>query len=121
MAKIRTLSSHNTDAVDLGAHSLKPSSIEGNQTEAAISVWVGGTDNRIDTGLWECTAGAFTAERIGYTEICTILSGRVTIEVEGEAPEEFGPGDLMVMPSGWMGVWRVHEPLRKHYTKIDDA
>lgn len=118
---IRTHSVHHTGATDLGAHSPKPSSIEGDQTEAFVSVWTGGARSEIDTGLWECTPGVFTAERIGYTEICTILSGRVTIEVEGEVPEEFGPGDVMVMPSGWVGVWRVHEPLRKHYTKIDDA
>lgn len=120
MITIHTLSSHNTADADLGAHAAKATSIEGNQTEAAVSVWVGGTGDKIDTGLWECTAGVFTAERIGYTEICTILSGRVTLEVEGAEPEEFGPGDIMVMPSGWKGVWRVHEPLRKHYTTIND-
>ena len=84
------------------------------------SVWVGGIGDKIDTGLWECTSGVFTAERNGYTEICTILTGRVTIEVEGDEPEEFGPGDVMVIPSGWKGTWRVHEPLRKHYTTIND-
>lgn len=120
MTSINTHSAHGTAATDLGPHTAKPTSIEGEQTEATLSVWVGGTGGKIDTGLWECTPGVFTAERNGYTEICTILSGRVTLEVEGAEPEEFGPGDIMVMPSGWKGVWRVHEPLRKHYTTIDD-
>lgn len=117
MSTIFTHALHNTAAVDLGPHAPKPTSIEGDQTEAGLQVWA--TD-RIDTGLWECTPGVFTATRIGYTEICTILSGRVTLEVEGQDPEEFGPGDVMVMPSGWEGVWHVHEPLRKHYTIIND-
>lgn len=117
---IRTHSIHRTTEADLGPHEPKPTSIEGGQTEAALSVWSGGTGGRIDTGLWECTPGVFTAERNGYTEICTIIFGRVTLEVEGAEPEEFGPGDVMVMPSGWKGVWRVHEPLRKHYTTIED-
>ncbi|WP_449283085.1 cupin domain-containing protein [Leucobacter sp.] len=114
---IPTHAAHGTAAADLGAHAPKPTATTPGLTEAAASTWSNG---RIDTGLWECTPGDFTAERNGYTEICTILSGRVTIEVDGQDPEEFGPGDVMVMPSGWKGVWRVHEPLRKHYTTIDD-
>ncbi|MBL3699818.1 cupin domain-containing protein [Leucobacter luti] len=120
MTTIPTLSVHHTAAADLGPHAAKPTATTAGMTEAAVSVWTGGSQNRIDTGLWECTVGDFTATRVGYTEICTILSGRVTIEVAGEAPEEFGPGDVMVMPSGWAGTWRVHEPLRKHYTTIQD-
>lgn len=112
-----TYAAHDTAALDLGPHTAKPTSIEGEQTEASLTVW---QDGKIDTGLWECTPGVFTAERNGYTEICTILSGRVVLEVEGKDPEEFGPGDVMVMPSGWKGIWRVLEPLRKHYTTIDD-
>ncbi|WP_053385485.1 cupin domain-containing protein [Leucobacter celer] len=114
---IRTHAAHDTAAADLGAHASKPTATTEGLTEASVSTWSNG---RVDTGLWECTPGEFTAERNGYTEICTILSGRVAIEVEGQEPEEFGPGDVMVMPSGWKGVWRVHEPLRKHYTTIDD-
>lgn len=120
MTAILTYAGHDTSTRDLGPHVAKPTSIEGAQTEASFSVWSGGTDGKVDTGLWECTPGTFTAERIGYTEICTILMGRVTIEVEGEEPREFGPGDIMVMPSGWRGAWRVPVPLRKHYTIIED-
>lgn len=108
---------HDTSSADLGEAMPKPTAITSGLTEASRSIW---TDGRIDTGLWECGSGDFTAERNGYTEICTILSGRVTIEVEGQEPEQFGPGDVMVMPSGWKGVWRVLEPLRKHYTTIED-
>lgn len=106
-----------TLAIGLGPHAAKPTSIEGNQTEAALGLWQNG---KVDTGLWECTPGVFTAERNGYTEICTILEGRVVIEVDGQAPQEYGPGDIFVQPSGWKGVWRVLEPVRKHYTIIDD-
>ncbi|WP_053352163.1 cupin domain-containing protein [Leucobacter musarum] len=114
---VRTLAAHDTGAIALGEHAPKPTAITAGQTEAFLDVW---TEGRISTGLWECTPGDFTAERLGYSEVCTILSGRVTVEVAGSEPEEFGPGDVMVMPSGWAGVWRVHEPLRKHFTTIDD-
>jgi uncharacterized cupin superfamily protein len=39
---------------------------------------------------------------------------------DGDGPITYGPGDIMVMPSGWSGVWDVHEPLRKHFTIIND-
>lgn len=118
MTATATIAAHGTAAADLGAHAPKPTALTPGQTEASATVWSG---DSVETGLWECTPGAFTARRDGYTEICTILSGRVTIEVENRLPEEFGPGDVMVMPSGWTGVWRVHEPLRKHFTIIEDA
>ncbi|MBK0420122.1 DUF861 domain-containing protein [Leucobacter sp. CSA1] len=117
MGETSTHSLHDTLAADLGAHAPKPTATTPDLTEAARSVW---SDDRIDTGLWECTPGSFAATREGYTEICTILAGRVTLEVDGAEPEEFGPGDVMVTPSGWRGTWIVHEPLRKHYTIVKD-
>ena len=117
MSEILTHAVHDTANADLGAHQPKPTAVTEGLTEASATAYQAG---RIATGLWECTPGTFTARRDGYTEICTILSGRVTIEVEGQDPEEFGPGDVMVMPSGWEGSWVVHEPLRKHFTTIDD-
>ena len=114
---IQTYAEHNTSDVTVGEHAPKPTAITEGLTEASRTVWAEG---KIDTGLWESTAGTFSAERIGYTEICTILSGRVTVEVDGEKSQEFGPGDIMVMPSGWKGLWHVHEPVRKHYTIIND-
>lgn len=115
--RIPTIAAHGTDSLDLGPHAPKPTALTEGLTEAGLAVWGHGP---IETGLWECLPGDFTAFRDGYTEICTILSGRVTVEADGEAPAEFGPGDIMVMPSGWRGVWRVHEPLRKHYTTVTD-
>ncbi len=114
---IRTYSIHDAASAAIGPHTPKPTSITEGQTEAALTLWA---HERIDTGIWECTPGSFTAERNGYTEICTILSGSVTLEVEGQQPERLQAGDVFVMPSGWKGVWHVHETLRKHYTTIDD-
>ena len=101
----------------IGEHAAKPTALTPGLTEASLEIWA---DSKIDTGIWECTAGDFTAERKGTTEICTILSGSVTLEVEGRDPQRFGPGDVFVTPSGWKGIWRVHETLRKHYTIVSD-
>ncbi len=117
MTTIRTYADHATDRAEIGPHQPKPTAVTDGLTEASTKVWESG---KITTGLWESGAGSFTATREGYTEICTILSGKLTLEVEGQEPEDFGPGDIMVMPSGWVGIWHVHEPVRKHFTTILD-
>lgn len=117
MTDIATIARLRTTEGSIGEHTAKPTALTEGLTEATEPVWTGG---KIETGLWECTPGRFSARRDGYTEICTILSGSVTIRQEGREPIRFGPGDVMVMPSGWVGEWDVHEPLRKHYTVIDD-
>lgn len=114
---IPTFGLNNTLAADMGAHAPKPTAVTEGLTEASLPVW---SEGKISTGLWECTAGTFTAVREGYTEICTVLSGSVTLEVEGEESRTFGVGDIIVMPSGWKGTWVVHEAMRKHFTIIND-
>lgn len=107
----------NTSTADLGPHTPKPTALTPGLTEAAMEIWEQG---KISTGLWECGVGEFSAVREGYTEICTILAGQVEIAATGEEWVSYGPGDIVVMPSGWQGVWRVLEPVRKHYTIITD-
>lgn len=114
---INTYGSIQPLEADIGEFAAKPTSIAGNQEEASTVIW---KEGKIDTGLWECTEGTFTATREGYTEICTILSGRVKIGADGEEAKEYGPGDIVVMPSGWKGTWEVLERVRKHYTIIND-
>lgn len=48
------------------------------------------------------------------TETCYLLEGRVTVEAEGKSVS-FGKGDLVVFPQGLSCVWKVAEPVRKHY------
>jgi|SRR5690554_1018971 len=121
MSENTTATRHLLDpgAADIGTHAPKPTSTTEDQTEAARVVWAS-AEGRIDTGLWEATPGTFTATRDGYTEICTFIFGRVTITGEGEEPVTYGPGDIIVMPSGWKGTWEVHETVRKHYTVVND-
>ena len=114
---IDTTAAHRTSELELGPHLPKPTATTPGVTEASRDIW---SDGRVDTGIWECTPGEFRATREGYTEICTILSGRVTLQADGGEPIEFCPGDVLVTPSGWAGTWRVHEVVRKHYTIIPD-
>lgn len=102
---------------DLGTPKPKPTATTPGVAEATAPLW---TSGGVEVGFWECSPGSFTARRDGYTEICQLLSGSVTIETSGGRSAELRAGDTLVMPSGWEGVWHVHETLRKTYVTIDD-
>ncbi|WP_353814871.1 cupin domain-containing protein [Agromyces sp. SYSU T00266] len=116
-APVPTIAATRPLDLDLGAPAPKPTALTRVVLEASASIWAA---SGLDVGYWECTPGRFTAVRDGYTEVCQLLAGRVTIEVDGAAPVTLSAGDTLVMPSGWRGVWDVHETVRKLYVIVDD-
>ena len=114
---VATFKSINPLSVDMGEFKPKATALTEGQVEASVTIW---QEGNIETGLWECSEGVFTATRVGFAEICTILSGKVVINAHGEEPQEYGPGDIVVTPSGWEGTWNVTERVRKHFTIIND-
>ncbi|OJU01210.1 MAG: cupin [Rhizobium sp. 63-7] len=100
--------------IDLGELSPKPTSFEGDQREAAKDLWAS-EDGRVEIGVWECTPGRFTASRDNNSEICHIVSGRVSLHGADGRVQEVGPGELLVLPLGWKGEWTIHEHTRKLY------
>lgn len=98
--------------IDLGTPQPKPTSVEGNQVEAAKVLWTS-TDGKVEVGVWECSPGRFTAARDDNSEICHIVSGRVTLHGPADAMKEVGPGEVLVLPVGWRGEWEIHETTRK--------
>ena len=101
-------------SIDLGQPRPKPTSIEGNQIEAAKVLWTS-DDGLVEVGVWECSPGRFTASRHDNSEICHIVSGRVTLHGPSDTARDAGPGELLVLPIGWRGEWTIHEPTRKLY------
>jgi uncharacterized cupin superfamily protein len=107
----------DTATVDLGNPNPKPTSLDGDVHEALLQAW---TSTIVDAqaGVWEATEGSFAAARDGYDEICVITNGRVTVVPDGGKPITLSPGDLLVTPCGWRGIWHVHEQTRKVYVII---
>ena len=105
------------DKLDLGPFEDKPTATTEGVREATHALWTSGSK---EVGFWECTPGTFTARRDGYTEMCQILAGSVTIETDGGDSVRLSAGDTIVMPSGWVGTWHVHETLKKTYVTIAD-
>ena len=62
---------------------------------------------------WGCEASTFNWS-YSDKESCYVLEGRVTVEAGGESVS-FGKGDFVVFPKGLNCVWKVTEPVRKHY------
>lgn len=100
--------------IDLGEPAPKPTSVEGDQREAAKTLWMS-EDGSVEVGVWECTPGRFTADRSSSSEICHIISGRVEMRTLEGAVRELGAGDLLVLPQGWRGEWVLRETTRKLY------
>ena len=103
---------------DVGGFAAKPTTLSAGQEEAFRTVW-SGLGNAVETGIWECTPGSFTASRDDYHEICVILSGSVTVHPKQGEPRRLSAGDLLVTPMGWSGVWDVHETVRKVYVIVN--
>ncbi|OEJ31496.1 cupin domain-containing protein [Streptomyces subrutilus] len=64
-------------------------------------------------GIWQITPGVVTDTEAD--ELFVVVSGRATIEVEGGATLEVGPGSACVLREGDKTTWTVHETLRKAY------
>lgn len=111
---------HALAQMPLGPFEPKPTSVEGQQQEAAVSLW-SSADGRVDIGLWECTPGRFLADRSESSEFCHFISGAVEMTHVDGTKVRLGPGDAINLPLGWTGEWRVIEHVRKVYviTKRD--
>ncbi|MCS7150131.1 MAG: cupin domain-containing protein [Caldimicrobium sp.] len=54
------------------------------------------------------------------TEICYILEGRVIVELPNGEKIEISAGDLVTFPKGLSCIWDIKEPIRKHYSFVED-
>jgi len=65
---------------------------------------------------WGCPESEFPWDYT-QTETCLILEGKVTVTDRPEGPDRvtFGPGDLVIFPVGLKCIWKVAQPVRKHY------
>lgn len=104
--------------LDLGKPWPKATTTTPGQMESAKYL-LGDGNTKLRMGVWECTAGCFAVHRM-TTEICHLLTGRVTIRSADGAEASFGPGDNFTLPSGFRGEWHIHETVRKVFIVHDE-
>jgi uncharacterized cupin superfamily protein len=51
------------------------------------------------------------------TEQCYFLQGKVIVQTD-DGEVQFGKGDFVTFPAGLSCVWKILEPVRKHYRFI---
>lgn len=66
--------------------------------------------------IWTCGISEFEWEYT-QTEKCLILEGRVTVFDNPKTDQSvtFGAGDFVRLPEGLKCIWKITEPVRKHY------
>ncbi|MYM84571.1 DUF861 domain-containing protein [Duganella sp. FT50W] len=74
----------------------------------------------VSAGVWACEKGSW---RIAFgpnkDEYFYVLEGRCRVINEAGDIAEAGPGDALVIPANFKGVFEVVEPVRKHYVIVD--
>ena len=73
-------------------------------------------DGSIETGIWECDAGAFRSRFADYGEMIYIVQGEMVCTSDDGASFTLAEGDSCTFPRGWSGTWNVIRPIRKLYT-----
>ncbi|WP_299615981.1 cupin domain-containing protein [uncultured Tateyamaria sp.] len=69
----------------------------------------------IKAGIWECAAGAFTANYDGITEFCHVLEGGASITTDAGETYHVSAGDAFVMEAGLRTTWTVDTYIKKHF------
>jgi uncharacterized cupin superfamily protein len=78
---------------------------------AGVTLW---EDGDASAGVWECSPGP-SYWTLTTNEVIHLVAGRMTVQPDGGQAVEMGAGDVAVFPSGWAGVWTIHETVRKVY------
>ncbi|MFN0055172.1 MAG: cupin domain-containing protein [Planctomycetales bacterium] len=94
---------------------IEPGWILEGSPRARGTVLLQSADNKVSSGLWECTAGRFRWT-FGWDEFVHVLEGEVTIEQEGGAAVTLKAGDSAHFPVGLQTVWQVPRFVRKVFT-----
>jgi uncharacterized cupin superfamily protein len=64
--------------------------------------------------IWEKEISEFDWS-YASTEECYLIEGKVSVTTDDGEEVTFGKGDFVTFPKGLKCVWKVIEPVRKHY------
>jgi hypothetical protein len=67
-----------------------------------------------DYGIWECSPGRWRRQ-VKEAEFTYFLAGRCTFTADEGQQVEIAAGDAAYWPANSMGIWDVHETIRKVY------
>lgn len=68
-----------------------------------------------DWPVWEKEISEFDWE-YDKNETCYIVSGKAIVTPEGKQAVTIAEGDMVTFPKGMKCVWKIIEPIEKHYS-----
>lgn len=74
---------------------------------------------KVTVGFWTGEAGRISLDPWPYTEVCSIVSGRVALQDQRGQEIIFGAGEGFIVPKGWAGAWITLEQSSKFFVMID--
>lgn len=72
----------------------------------------------VTVGYWQGEPGEVSFEAWPYTEVCSILSGRVGLRDALNRIVTFGAGEGFIVPKEWRGSWLTLQPAAKIFMAI---
>jgi uncharacterized cupin superfamily protein len=87
-------------------------------TEAEYQ-YVDRASGRVVAGFWTGEPGFVKIDAWAYTEVCSILSGKVAVVDHQGGRVEFGAGEAFTVPKGFAGTWVTVEAATKIFIAID--
>ena len=90
-------------------------SVVAGNPEHHAEVKFNGHDGKVRSGIWESTAGVFSADYNGIVEFCHILEGSARIKTEDGTEIEVSAGDGFVLDAGLKAEWSVDTFVKKHF------
>jgi hypothetical protein len=81
---------------------------------AALRGKAGNASGEPDYGIWECSPGRWRRQ-VREAEFAHFLAGRCTFNADDGQVVEIEAGDTTYWPANSLGVWEVHETIRKVY------
>jgi len=109
---IHAVKQHVSDAV-LDPWPLDPAQVVAGDPQASGTLLWKSDDSKLCAGIWECTPGTF--DWTHADETACIVTGRVTVSLEGGDALELAAGDAVFFPAGSKTRWEVHETVRKAF------
>lgn len=76
------------------------------------------TNQKVSTGLWECTPGVWRRQVI-KPEFSHIVEGQGVFTPDAGAPVAFKAGDALYFPANSLGTWCIEKTVRKTFVIFD--
>lgn len=92
--------------------------LDGPMTTSGKVFWRS-ADEKIMTGVWECSAGRLRADFDNAGEMVHVVSGTIRALADDGEERVIGPGESATFPAHWKGVWELATPMRKLYCTFD--